>query len=303
MRSEISEPSPAFVDSGSTDGSAEMARTLGARVVELDTRIPFTAARARNVGFDEALRIAGNVTCVQFVDGDCEVEPGWLEAARAYLAEHPQTAVVFGRRRERHPERSVYNRLCDLEWSVPPGEVKSCGGDAMIRAGALRQSGGYRSDLIAGEEPELCVRLRAEGWTVVCLDRPMTRHDAAMTRFSQWWRRAKRAGYAFSEGAHIHGAPPERHWVVETRRAWIWGIGIPAFIILATVAAGPVALLLSLVYPIQIARLYVKRRTCKPEPLASSVFDVLAKFPQSLGQMTFYRDLLLRRTGELIEYK
>ena len=101
-------------------------------------------------------------------------------------------------------------------------EARAFGGDVMIRAAALENVGGYRDDLIAGEEPELCIRLRAAGWRIWRLPYEMTSHDAAMTRFSQWWRRAMRAGYAFAQGAHLHGASPERHWVWESRRAWLW---------------------------------------------------------------------------------
>ena len=37
-----------YVDSDSVDGSAALARSLGAEVVQLDLSRPFTAARARN---------------------------------------------------------------------------------------------------------------------------------------------------------------------------------------------------------------------------------------------------------------
>jgi GT2 family glycosyltransferase len=292
-----------YVDSGSTDGSVEHAKTAGAQVVDLDLGRPFTAARARNAGFREIVQAGDGAAFVQFVDGDCEIEPGWLEVARRYLSEHPRAAVVFGRRRERYPDRSIYNRLCDLEWTVPAGEAKSCGGDAMIRTDSLQKAGGYRADLIAGEEPELCVRLRADGWTVTCLDHPMTRHDAAITRFSQWWRRATRAGYAFAQGTHLHGAPPERHWTRESRRAWAWGLGLPVATALAASIAGPPGLLLAAAYPAQVVRLYFKRRTSTPEPLASAFFDVIGKFPECLGQLKFTRDRLTGRTGALIEYK
>lgn len=292
-----------YVDSGSSDGSVSLAEGLGVHVVPLDLGLPFTAARARNAGFAHLESLGERPAYIQFVDGDCEVERGWIGAARRFLSETEAAAVVFGRRRERFPERSLYNRLCDLEWSVPAGEVKSCGGDALMRARAFREAGGYRPDLIAGEEPELCVRLRQQGWKIFCLDRPMTLHDAAMTRFSQWWRRSVRSGYAFAQGAHLHGAPPERHWVAESRRAWLWGAGIPVAIGAAVAVAGPAGLALALIYPAQVLRLYLKRRGREPMPLASSFLHVVGRFPEAAGQMKFERDLLTGRAGKLIEYK
>ena len=131
---------------------------------------------------------------LQFVDGDCEVDAGWLDTAHDYLNAHPDAAAAFGRRRERHPDRSIFNRLCDMEWNVAPGDVRSCGGDVMMRSDAWLRAGGYRDDLIAGEEPELCIRLRGAGWRIRCLDAPMTLHDAAITRWGQWWRRTVRTG-------------------------------------------------------------------------------------------------------------
>src|SRR5689334_4384058 len=51
-------PDVVYVDSGSTDGSVAMAKQLGVHVVELDLTIPFTAARARNAGFEKLVQIA-----------------------------------------------------------------------------------------------------------------------------------------------------------------------------------------------------------------------------------------------------
>jgi glycosyltransferase involved in cell wall biosynthesis len=292
-----------YVDSGSTDGSAGFAEGRGARVVVLDTSRGFTAARARNAGLERVLEDFPEVRFVQFVDGDCEVETDWLATARNNLVANPKAAVVFGRRRERFPDKTVYNRICDLEWHVPAGEVLYCGGDAMFRLDALREVRGYRPDLIAGEEPELCVRLRQKGWSVVSLDLPMTLHDAAMTRFSQWWRRSMRCGYAFAEGAHIHGAPPERHWVRESRRAWIWGLGIPLVILAGALVSPWLGLLLALVYPAQVVRLYLRRRGREPSAFATSAFQVLGKIPEAIGQLKFEWNRRLGRQGQLIEYK
>ncbi|HKX42699.1 MAG TPA: glycosyltransferase family 2 protein, partial [Burkholderiaceae bacterium] len=239
----------------------------------------------------------------QFVDGDCEVQPGWIERAQAFLADHPEAAVVCGRRRERHPERSVYNQLCDQEWDVPAGTAKACGGDAMMRVAALRAVGGYRDDLIAGEEPELCVRLRAQGWQIQVLAAEMTLHDAAMTRFGQWWLRNVRAGYAYAEGVHLHGQPPERHCVRRLNSALTWGLGLPLLIAAACAAIGPWALALLLAYPLQVTRLFLGGSGTPRQRLLRAIFLVLGKSPETQGALRYWRLRSLKRNGRLIEYK
>lgn len=188
-----------FVDSGSSDGSADLARKLGCIVVELDQASGFTAARARNAGFAKLMEVQPAVTLVQFVDGDCELAIGWVDAAIGRLRQQPGVGAVCGRRRERYPQSSRYNRLCDIEWNTPVGETHSCGGDVLMRADAFAAVGGFKPSLIAGEEPELCYRLRQAGWAVHRIAAEMTLHDAAITRFGQWWQRNRRNGHAIAE--------------------------------------------------------------------------------------------------------
>jgi glycosyltransferase involved in cell wall biosynthesis len=292
-----------YVDSGSTDGSAQWARQNGFELVELDMSAPFTAARARNVGFRKLREIEPNLRYVQFVDGDCELIDGWSQAAMAFLEENPDVAAVCGRRRERFPERSVYNWLCDREWAGPTGEVRTCGGDVMIRSSVLESVQGYRDDMIAGEEPELCVRLRAAGWRVWRLDTDMTLHDAAMTRAAQWWQRAVRAGYAFALGAHLHGAPPERHFVWERNRAWIWGVWLPLGCLAVGLIFSPWGWATWLIYPLQVLRQTVRNSGTLRQRATLALFQMLARFPEALGQLKFLRDRTLGRRMELIEYK
>lgn len=287
-----------YVDSGSTDGSVELARAMGAEVLALDMDSPFTAARARNAGYRRLLVLHPEVRFVQFVDGDCEVVAGWWDVALQHLEAHPDCAVVCGRRRERYPERSIYNRMCDLEWDTPVGEALSCGGDALFRATALTQVGGYRDGLIAGEEPELCLRLRREGWRVYRLDQEMTRHDAAITRWSQWWKRTVRGGHAFAEGAWLHGAPPDRHWVRHTGRAVAWGLVLPLVVVLLGLFVDARWWLVALLYPLQWLRLAIRDRS--PE---MAFFAVMGKFAEAQGVLKFYLGKLLGSTGRLIEYK
>jgi len=292
-----------YVDSGSTDGSAQWAREYGADVIHLDKSSPFTAARARNAGFKRLKQIASDFLYVQFVDGDCELEENWLETARSFLSLHADVGIVCGRRRERHPEKSVYNWLCDEDWNRPTGEVDACGGDAMMRFNAFEAIGGYRNDLIAGEDPELCVRLRAAGWRVWRLDRNMTLHDAAMTHFGQWWRRSIRCGYAFAQGAYLHGAPPERHFLWESRRAWLWGIWLPLACLTVSLTFAPWGWAVWFIYPIQVLRQTLRNAGSLRERATLAVFQVLARFPEVLGQIRFTCDRVFRRQAHLIEYK
>jgi hypothetical protein len=292
-----------YVDSGSTDGSIEVATSHGADVVRLELSTPFTAARARNSGFRRLRELAPAATRVQFVDGDCEVVAGWLDAATAFLDRHPEVAVVCGRRRERFPERSIYNRLCDAEWDTPIGESRMCGGDALMRIDAFEQVGGFLAELIAGEEPELCVRLRTVGWHVWRLDVEMTLHDAAMTSFAQWWRRCTRTGFAFAQGASLHGAPPERHWVREARSAWIWAAVIPALVLFGIIAFGAGFAAGLLVYPLQVLRLAIRGSGPASWRARRAMFLVLGKFPEALGQLRFFASRATGRRERLIEYK
>mgnify|MGYP003144555313 CR=1 FL=1 len=288
-----------YVDSGSTDGSIAEAESRGVEVLRLDLSVPFTAARARNAGLDRLRRQGGGrADLVQFIYGDCELDPGWIGRARAFLQANPGVAGTGGRCRERFPGASVYNRFCDREWDTPVGEARALGGNAMFRMAALDQVGGFDPALIAGEEPELCVRLRARGWTIRRIDGEMVLHDAAMTRFGQFWKRARRAGFAFAQGYAMHGAAPERHYAAPLRRAILWGAVLPAAAFLGAVAIHPVFLALLLLWPAQILRLW---RRDGDGPRAALL--TIAKIPEALGAFQYLFARLFRRKARLIEYK
>ena len=268
-----------YVDSGSSDGSVELATQLGASVIELATERPFTAARARNAGADRLIRDNPAVEFIQFIDGDCELQPGWVQTAETFLRSHAEAAIACGRRRERFPDRSQYNRLCDIEWDTPVGETASCGGDFLVRAQAFQRVQGFTETLIAGEEPDLCFRLRQAGWKIFRLDREMTLHDAAMTSAGQWWQRSVRSGYATAEAFQRRGDTEHglRRQVVSNL---LWGLPIT--------------------WPLwPLLWLRVSRRA---GPLYASHI-VFGKVPHLVGQMRFWWQRMRGQAGTLIEYK
>lgn len=302
-----------YVDSGSTDGSTQMAIEMGVELVDLDLSVPFTAARARNAGTQRLTELDPRIEFIQFVDGDCELVEGYLNAAATSLRNESELAAVAGRLRERCPDASIYNRLCDMEWNTPVGEVAAVGGISMFRRNALEHVGGFDPGLIAGEEPELCVRLRLEGWKMRRIDVDMGWHDAAMVRFGQWWRRAVRGGYAALEGAVMHGLGPTRHKVANVRRTLLWGMILPAAAVvsvvsaflaspwLATGAIGVVALYAA--WAIRMIRRCRAAGTDVEFACVSTWFGLLGRFAYlvGFGQYVFRR--LLRRGPKLIEYK
>jgi glycosyltransferase involved in cell wall biosynthesis len=291
-----------YVDSGSTDNSLAIAEEFGVQVLKIaDTA--FTAAKARNTGFYGLMQLNPQLEFVQFVDGDCQVAQGWIKRAANYLDKHEIIAVVCGRRRERYPEASIFNLLCDIEWDTPIGQTLACGGDAMMRVKLFDEVNGFQSDLIAGEEPELCFRLRENGWKIWRLDAEMTLHDAAITSVKQWWKRSVRTGFAFSNGAHLHGKSPERYWVKESRSALIWAGLLPVLILIFGLNINSWFFAAFLLYPLQVGRLAIKGSRSTSENWKYALFMVVGKFPELLGNLKFHLNNLIGSNSKIIEYK
>jgi GT2 family glycosyltransferase len=292
-----------YVDSGSTDGSVTLAQSLGVETLALDPGTPFSAARARNEGRERLRQMQPQLRYLQFVDGDCELRAGWLSDAAEFLDNHADVAVAVGLLHEKRPESSVFNMMIQFEWDLPTGEVRSCGGIAMMRASAFDQVQGFRTDLIAGEEPELCVRLRRNGWRIWRLAQDMAVHDLAMSRFSQWWKRELRNGHAFAEGVALHGAPPERHCVRQYRSTLLWGLGVPLATLALIACFGAWGTATLALYPLQVVRLALRGKRSVRENWWYALFLVIGRFPTMLGALRFHIRRALGHQPRLIDYK
>jgi len=296
-----------YVDSGSVDGSAQFAASQGCRVVELDASTPFTAARARNEGFAFVVKHAPQAQFIQFLDGDCELAEGWLEQGVSALDARLDVGVVSGHVREIHPRASVYNRLCDIEWRREPGEIRTAGGRFLVRTAVYAAVGGFRPDVIAAEDDEFCIRVRAQGAKILMVDAEMARHDAAMMRFSQWWRKARRAGHAYAQVYALHGRGQERYFAEDCRKIWFWGLAMPALaLVLAPFTYGLSLAAAVLAYTLQFLRIYGhgrQRGWTAGDAALNSISVVLSRLPALLGLLAYHWRRWRGNAPTIIEYK
>lgn len=291
-----------YVDSGSHDASVAVARAAGAMVVELSDDAPFTAARAREAGFAAFIKAGYSSQFVQFVDGDCELVPGWLEAGVAALAADPELGLVTGWREEIHRDASVYNAQVDVEWRQPAGEIEVCGGDMMVRVSAYKAAGGFNAQVIASEDFDFCLRLGKAGWRLQRLAVEMTRHDADMMRFSQWWQRAVRSGHGFAQIGDMH---PE-FFIPERRRVWFYGAVLPLLFLAGLWLGVWVLLAVLAVYLasyIRTTRGLIRMGQPRGEAAHHALFLSLSKFPNLIGMFTYYARRARGADMQIIEYK
>lgn len=206
-----------YVDSKSTDNSIDVAKKSKATVIAVDAAKP-NAAIARNLGWRSA---TGEF--VLFLDGDTELDRDFVKSALRALSE-AKLCAAWGHRRESNPNQSVYTKVLDLDWVYPVGRSLYFGGDVLVRRQALEQVDGFDPNLNAGEEPELCARLRAAGWEIEHLDMPMTRHDLAVNTFRAYWLRAYRSGIAYAEVAERARLQGDVLWQREAKRDFQHGL-------------------------------------------------------------------------------
>ena len=297
-----------YVDSGSVDDSLEIARSLHAEVVELDPARPFSAARARNEGHARLLECSPAIRFVQFVDGDCTLLDGWLDAAVQALQEDVRRAAVSGHLLERNADASPYNRLCALEWKSCPGDLRNFSGligIAAIRSDVLLELGGYNPQVIAGEDSELGVRMGLAGYKVTKLDHAMATHDADISSFHQWWRRAVRAGHAIGQRAHLNGRSVLRDGMRERNSTLFWGICLPAVILITMVPSRGLSSIALGAYAALGWRVWRGRRQAGDttgDAWLYTKFVIVAKFAHAVGLLKFFLNRIARRY-EIIEYK
>lgn len=297
-----------YVDSGSIDTSLDLARAVGVPTLSLDPVRPFSAGRARNEGLHEALRHWPAAAYVLFLDGDCVLAPSFPAAAAQRLSADKECAVVTGHLTERDPDASPYNRLCAIEWRSPTGvmtNMNGLGGIMVARISAFTEMGGFDLDAIAGEEPDLGVRLNLAGYSIVKIDAPMATHDANIKRFRQWWMRAVRSGQAIAHRYARHGHTRFRDGQRELRSILFWGLFLPGVILIALWPSRGLSLLLSTGYGllgVRVYRHYVRTGLPPAEARLVTRFILVGKFAEAIGVLR-YALSRMRGRFRIIDYR
>jgi len=288
-----------YVDSGSTDGSLELAKLHNLLIVNLDvSTIPFNCARARNAGFDKLLEVDSSIEYIQFIDADCEMDITWLQYAIECFDEDGTLGVICGRLREKYRNISIYGRLCDMEWDTSIGDIDACGGIAMMRASVFKSVGGFNINLRAGEEVELCRRIKEFNYRIVRVKQEMGLHDADITNFTQWAGRISKYGFATADSiSRGLGDLQKRRYVF---RALLWAGVMPAIALTGLVGGFfdafflIIPMLVVCLYILLALRIYIGRR--KHGDIVSdswlyAAFCIVGKWPELMGMLRFWRTI------------
>ena len=301
-----------YVDSSSTDSSAGLARRMGVKCIVLNG--PTTAARGRNAGWTQT-----EAPFILFLDGDTLLHPDFVASAITHFGETSEAgaqpkqplAGVYGNRRETRTADSIYNAIFDLDWNSQPGFSLFFGGDALVRREALAAVSGYNPLLIAGEEPDLCRRMRGLGYKILHIDEPMTLHDLAMYRFSQYWRRSVRTGYAYAEVSTRYAKTDDPLWSAESKSniiravVWWWGPILALVLSVLVHSVAPFALFLVAAFLVfaRTAAKATQKTHSLPLLLAYSLHSHLQQIPILFGQLRYHKQRRSGGNAAIIEYK
>jgi glycosyltransferase involved in cell wall biosynthesis len=192
-----------LVDSLSTDRTVEIARSYSVRVVQFSCLEDRSCGAAAQLGYQFA-----NGAYIYVLDGDMELQTGFIAKALAILEAEPDLAGVGGKLVDTHIRTSADAGRAQTVGSVSERtEVDHLGGGGLYRREAI-ESVGYLAHrwLPACEEAELGFRLRAAGWRLVRLPDVAVTHtgheESSWGMLGRLWRnRRAHAGGMFLRSA------------------------------------------------------------------------------------------------------
>jgi len=180
------------VDNGSTDGTADVARSVPDVEVLVEPRPGSYAARNRGLAHARGAYVA-------FTDADCLPAPDWLEKALTAAGRHPDAGILAGRISlfeeddSERPAFADYERLFSF-----PQSFASRGNCAtanwMSRRAIFRELGDFNENLKSGGDREMALRIRAAGLPLIYVPEMTVHHPIRATRESLVRKRQRLSG-------------------------------------------------------------------------------------------------------------
>jgi GT2 family glycosyltransferase len=188
-------------DNGSTDLSVAMLkeRFPSVRLITFDRNCGFAE------GYNKAISLIDS-PCAVLLNSDVEVSPNWMDAPLAALDGNPSIAAVQPKIRSlRNKNRFEYagaaggfidkygypycrGRIMSVieedhgQYDTPVDVLWATGACLFIRTGVFREAGGFDPRFFAHqEEIDLCWRLRARGYRIVCTPESAVYHLGGAT--------------------------------------------------------------------------------------------------------------------------
>jgi len=294
-----------YVDSNSTDNSPQQAKALGVQVLVIQPDHP-VAAFGRNAGWR-----AAQADFILFLDGDTVLQSDFVKVALPILKQDDNIIAVWGHRRELYPKASWYHRVLDLEWIYPPGPSDFFGGDVVVRRQVLAEVNGFNTEIAGGEEPELCQRIRSCGYTILHIDHPMTLHDLAITRWSQYWHRAVRTGHNFAEISTRFRYTAIPLWRQESRSNLFKSAILTGIVVIGIVISLGLKALWPLLLAVCLLLLLCLRTSWRARWKSNDLLTLLLygfhsqfqHIPIAVGQILYYYRYWRRKRTDVITYK
>jgi rhamnosyltransferase len=226
-----------IVDSGSSDGSPERARRLGARVHEIPPE-DFNHGRTRNLGAE----LAHGDTLVFTSQDACPADDGWLASLVAPLRSSSDVAGVYGRHvaldtaspPERYFLEFMYGPEPRMQRISDPADVNiesihfSNVSSAIPRA--LWRKFPFAEDLIMSEDHEWSRRVMLAGYSIAYEPRAVIKHSHTYSvagAFRRFFDSGVSAERSFVDEARESRAALRRASIRYARGevAWLWRTG------------------------------------------------------------------------------
>ncbi len=183
-----------LIDSDSSDRTVEIASAFPVSIYRYQAD-PLTAGAGRTIGFG---RIQARY--VLFVDGDCAIDKFWPSIAIQTMEKSPNTAAIYGSRREIAKEGIDKPDNGQLDITAYEYEEDGLGGNAMYRTEVLRMVGGFNPFLLGQEESELLGRILAKGYRISKTPQIMYYHYTIRRDTPKDILRRLRRGHFFGSG-------------------------------------------------------------------------------------------------------